>query len=114
MKVNANGQINPDNLESIQAISIDLDLNPNSLLFDGEHENQNETVFDAKRLSDVFQFMANFVTYLGEKKARDAQHKKCGTTERIGRIILSKNSPANTNIYYVASYNGDLKPPRGR
>ena len=114
-KVDAKDKVNPNSMADMKSVFMDLDLNPDSKIYD-----ENEYVFDTTKVKAALQFMINFIEYLEKTKIQKLQEGKYGksktkptATQRIARIILNKNSPATSNLYYLSSYNGDLRPPKG-
>jgi len=109
-KVDAKKDVNPTDLDAMDSVFMELDLNPNSKIYEAE----KDPVFEPEKVIAAFEFMINYIRHLStNKEAIAAQAKKNGSTERIGKIILNKNSPATANIYYLSAYNGDLRPPAG-
>ncbi|MBL7856996.1 MAG: hypothetical protein JNM57_04850 [Cyclobacteriaceae bacterium] len=91
---------------------IELDLNPNSRLFE-----KDDDILKAEQLIDIFKFLSKFIDGLTVKgNSPDEESKSAGGVfmeghKRISKITLNKNSPATANITYLRSYNGDLRPP---
>ena len=116
LKVNSTPEsINLDSFLKDQSklnIFVELDLNPESRIYEN-----NEIIFDPAALKDFFIFMTDYVDRLSksESSMKDPENFDFpkGKLSRITKIVLNKNSPATANISYAASYNGDLRPPRG-
>lgn len=91
-------------------IEVDFDLNPYAKIFD-----RNDVILNESRVKEIFNYITGnlfkSIKSICAKSGRKSRSLPSRSFERIGRILVKKNSPESVNVSYVSSHNGDMRPP---